>query len=383
MLYVIQNYKPMSSIPKNATDVDLVFKRGDVEYMKFEGTLQAVELTKGAKSNTYDSIGNADVSFRRNTIDFMYFRNGNVEVNTGMSLLAESAKFDVIDSATPTNVVFKRGGVNFFTLDGTKNIIDVSTGRALSSQYIYGDYFYNRNYGADMVFQGSNTTDDGLVEYMRYRKANEDVNFSKDIYVNQDKRAYFHKETSKNSYIVNENTAGVNHFKLINEDPNGDIRFDANNSIRLFVTPSKVSVPAPYTLEGDLVDTSQKDKKYEIEKADFNFTKIVNSIKPHTFKMKEEKEMGITKSHIGFIAEDVEENIPEKVENILVEVDGIKKLSYVKMGSITWGAVREIIKENEDLKSKVEHLETRLFEVENFIRDFVKPKPNAKAKSKT
>ena len=97
---------------KNATDVDLVnlvFKRGDVEYMKFEGTLQAVELTKGAKSNTYDSIGNVDVSFRRNTIDFMYFRNGNVEVNTGISLLSESGKFDVIDSATPTNVVFKRG----------------------------------------------------------------------------------------------------------------------------------------------------------------------------------------------------------------------------------------------------------------------------------
>lgn len=81
---------------KNATDVDLVFKRGDVEYMKFEGTLQAVELTKGAKSNTYDSIGNVDVSFRRNTIDFMYFRNDNVEVNTGISLRAESGKFDVL-----------------------------------------------------------------------------------------------------------------------------------------------------------------------------------------------------------------------------------------------------------------------------------------------
>ena len=164
---------------KNATDVDLVFKRGDVAYMKFEGTLQAVELTKGAQSNTYNSIGNADVKFRRNTIDFMCFRNGNVEVNTGISLLAESAKFDVIDSATPTDVVFKRGGVNFFTLDGANSIINVSTGRALSSQYIYGDYFYNRNYGADMVFQGSNTTDDGLVEYMRYRKATEDVNFFK------------------------------------------------------------------------------------------------------------------------------------------------------------------------------------------------------------
>ena len=359
---------------KNATDVDLVFKRGDVEYMKFEGTLQAVELTKGAKSNTYDSIGNADVSFRRNTIDFMYFRNGNVEVNTGVSLVAESGKFDVIDSATPTNVVFKRGGVNFFTLDGTKNIIDVSTGRALSSQYIYGDFFIHRNAGADMVFQGSNTTDDGSVEYMRYRKADEDVNFSKDIYVNQDKRAYFHKETSKNSYIFNENTAGVNHFKLINEDPNGDIRFYANSSIRLFITPSKVSVPAPYTLEGDLVDTSQKDMKYDIKEANFNFTKMVNSIKPHTFKMKEEKEMGITKSHIGFIAEEVEENIPEKVENILVKVDGIKKLSYVKMNSILWGAVRE-------QQQKIEHLEACMFEMMEEIKE-LKGKGKAKAKAK-
>ena len=111
--------------------------------------------------------------------------------------------------------------------------------------------------------------------------------------------------------------------------------------------------------------------KYDIEEANFNFTKIVNSIKPHTFKMKEEKEMGITKSHIGFIAEEVEENIPEKVENILVEIDGIKKLSYVKMSSILWGCVRE-------QQQKIEHLETRLFEIEIFIKDFVKPKPKAK-----
>ena len=361
---------------KNAGNVDLVFKRGDVEYMKFEGTLQAVELTKGAKSNTYDSIGNADVSFRRNTIDFMYFTNGNVEVNTGISLLAESGKFDVIDSATPTNVVFKRDGVNFFTLDGTKNIIDVSTGRALSSQHIYGDYFYNRNYGADMVFQGSNTTDDGLAEYMRYRKADEDVNFSKDIYVNQDKKAYFHRETGKNSYIVNVNTAGVNHVKLINEDPNADIRFYASGIIRLFVTPSKVSVPAPYTLEGDVVDTSDFTKKYDIKSIEHNFTDIVKQIEPKTFKMKEEKEMGISRNHLGFIADDLMNVIPPEWEDIVrVDDEGIKKLSYIKLSGILWGVCRE-------QQTKIEHLETHLFEVENFIKDFVKPKAKAKSKSK-
>ena len=368
---------------KNATDVDLVFKRGDVEYMKFEGTLQAVELTKGAKSNTYDSIGNVDVSFRRNTIDFMYFRNGNVEVNTGVSLVAESGKFDVIDSATPTNVVFKRGGVNFFTLDGTKNIIDVSTGRALSSQYIYGDYFFDRNFGADMVFQGSNTTDDGLAEYMRYRKANEDVNFSKDIYVNQDKRAYFHKETGKNNYIFNENIAGVNHFKLINEDPNGDIRFYANNSIRLFITPSKVSVPAPYTLEGNLLDTSDFTKKYDIKSIEHNFTGIVKQIEPKTFKMEDEKEIGITKNHLGFIADEIMEAIPPEWENIvMIDNEGIKKLSYVKIGSITWGAVREIIDENEKMKNQIHHLESSVYELQEAMKELMKTKPKAKAKTK-
>ena len=55
---------------KDAGDSDLVFKRSNVEYIKFEGTQQAVEKTQGAKSNTYDGIGNADVSFRRNNVRF-------------------------------------------------------------------------------------------------------------------------------------------------------------------------------------------------------------------------------------------------------------------------------------------------------------------------
>ena len=161
----------------------------------------------------------------------------------------------------------------------------------------------------------------------------------------------------------------------INEDPNGDIRFYANNSIRLFVTPSKVSVPAPYTLEGDLVDTSDFTKKYDIKSIEHNFTDIVKQIEPKTFKMKEEKEIGITKNH-GFIADDLMNVIPPEWEDIVrVDDEGIKKLSYIKLSGILWGVCRE-------QQTKIEHLETRLFEVENFIKDFVKPKAKAKSKSK-
>ena len=304
---------------KNATDVDLVFKRGDVEYMKFEGTLQAVELTKGAKSNTYDSIGNADVSFRRNTVDFMYFRNGNVEVNTGISLVAESGKFDVIDSATPTNVVFKRGGVNFFTLDGTKNIIDVSTGRALSSQYIYGDYFIHRNVGADMVFQGSNTTDDGSVEYMRYRKADEDVIFSKDISINQDRKLYIHKETGKDSYIDSVNIASVNHTIFRNDDINGELRFRTNGSTKFYVRANNMSMSANLTSGANitcvsLVETSDKRLKEDIDLVQTECSEIVKKIKVKKYTMKNDKKK---KLNIGFIADEVKEKIPSEFENIV------------------------------------------------------------------
>ena len=201
--------------------------------------------------------------------------------------------------------------------------------------------------------------------------------FQKDVYINQGRKLYIHKETGKDSYIFNENTAGVHHFKLYNEDPNGDIRFYANNSAKLFVTPSKVSVPAPYTLEGDLVDTSDFTKKYDIKSIEHNFTDIVKQIEPKTFKMEDEKEIGITKNHLGFIADEIMEAIPPEWENIdMTDNEGIKKLSYIKLSGILWGVCRE-------QQTKIEHLETRLFEVENFIKDFVKPKAKAKSKSKT
>ena len=175
----------------------------------------------------------------------MYFRNGNVEVNTGISLYSQSAKLDTIDTTGINDMVFNRNGVEYLRLNGASSILDVGSSITLSSNYLYCNFISQRSMSCDMVFKGANVAGTASVEYMRYRKADEDVIFSKDIYVNQDIKAYVHKGTGKNSYIVNENTAVINHFKLYNEDPNGDIRFYANNSIRLFITPSKVSVPAP------------------------------------------------------------------------------------------------------------------------------------------
>ena len=59
-----------------------------------------------------------------------------------------------------------------------------------------------------------------------------------------------------------------------------------------------------------------------------------------------------------------------------MKVDGIKKLSYVKMNSILWGCVRE-------QQQKIEHLEACMFEMMEEIKEVKgKKKPKAKAKPK-
>ena len=52
------------------------------------------------------------------------------------------------------------------------------------------------------------------------------------------------------------------------------------------------------------------------------------------------------------------------------------------MGSITWGAVRELIDENEKMKNQIQHLESSVYELQEMMKDLMKPKPKAKSKSK-
>ena len=52
------------------------------------------------------------------------------------------------------------------------------------------------------------------------------------------------------------------------------------------------------------------------------------------------------------------------------------------MGNITWGAVRELIDENENMKKQIKHLEASVYELIEEMKELKKPKPKAKAKAK-
>ena len=380
---------------KDAGNTDLTFKRNDIDIFKFNTSNQIQLLGGNGTSYIYEdayfdlvnynvlrirnteTVDNSIISFGvGNTLDvFQIFSSG---ITSSVELSIPQVLCNAYDSFGGDNdVVFSRNGQEYMKLQGSNSIVNIGTGVALSSNYLYCNYISQRTLGNDMVFRGGNVAGDSPVEYMKYRRTDEDLNFLKDVYITQDKKAYFHRETGKSNYIYSHNTAGVNHLRVFSEDPNGDIRFTAGGgNVRMFITPTKVSVPSPYTLEGDLVDTSDSTKKYDIKSIEYNFTDIVKQIEPKTFKMNDEKDIGITKNHLGFIADEIVDVIPPEWENIvMVDNEGIKKLSYIKLTGILWGVYRE-------QQQKIEHLESRLFEVENFIKDFVKPKPKAKSKSK-
>lgn len=228
-----------------------------------------------------------------------------------------------------------------------------------------------------MVFEGANTAGNGWTEFMRYRKDEEDVMFSKDAYVLQTNRFYFHKGSGVNSYITSSNVASVNHMTFVNEDPNGELRFTTNGSIKMFIRANDMTLGAGVVFSGDFQDTSTELLKYDIKEAEYDFTSIVKNIKPKTFRLKKEKEIGMNKNHIGFVAENVEENLPEEVENIVnVNSDGYKTLNYMKMNAILWGCVQE-------QQQKIEWLETSVYELQEALKELTKPKAKAKSKSKT
>ena len=125
------------------------------------------------------------------------------------------------------------------------------------------------------------------------------------------------------------------------------------------------------------MDTSDFTKKYDIKSIEHNFTDIVKQIEPKTFKIKDEKEIGITKNHLGFIADEIMEAIPPEWENIvMIDNEGIKKLSYIKLSGILWGVCRE-------QQQKLEWLESSVYELIEEIKELKgKKKPKAKAKPK-
>ena len=176
-------------------------------------------------------------------------------------------------------------------------------------------------------------------------------------------------------------------FSFNTDSTNASITFAHNNTTYMFYNwienrfdyNVNVSTGTNTVYCNALFETSDERLKENIEDVDENCSNLVKRINVKTFNFKSDDKK---KSHIGFIADELKEILPEKFEAIVDNSNEYLSVNYGKMTAVLMKALQETM-------NKVEHLESRLFEAENEIKTLkgkgkgeTKPKSKAKSKSK-
>ena len=345
------------STPDNT---DLALRRDDDEFMRLfkDGTTleEAIICSKQLRANAQIRVNNLQINqfssgvqyadFRlENTDSVMRFYVGNGTsanlqmTNAGIDLRREttisSVKTNFIDTDGDNDLTIRRNGTDMihcgsFTGGGeTYELIDIQAGTRFSSYHVYTNRIVNRTASFDTFFEGSNAGGTGHVEYMRWNFTDQSLDF--------------------NAPIDNTNIAVI----------------------------------------GNIVDTTVSDErlKTNIQDVESNYCDCIKNVKIKTFEYKDAKYKDSDK--YGFIAQHLQKHLPKEFDNIVKETKPKKdegeaylSINYMKLSVVLWGALQETL-------TKVEHLESRLFEAEDEIKELKgkgngeKPKPKAKSKSKS
>ena len=108
-----------------------------------------------------------------------------------------------------------------------------------------------------------------------------------------------------------------------------------------------------------LFETSDKRLKENIEDVDEDCSELVKKINVKTFNFKSDEKK---KGHIGFIADDLQEILPEKFEAIVDKSNEYLSVNYGKMTAVLMKALQETM-------NKVEHLESSVYELQEELKD--------------
>ena len=259
------------------------------------------------------------------------FQITNANINLNRETTIGSVKTNTINSNGDNDLVFQRNGTEIFKCETSagidnNNIINVSGTGGVSAVNVYGNSFKNRTLTSDTIFYGANSAGDNRVEYMKWNRADQSLDF--------------------NAPIDNTNIAVI----------------------------------------GNIVDTTVSDErlKTNIQDVESNYCDCIKNVKIKTFEYKDEKYKKSDK--YGFIAQHLQKHLPKEFDNIVKETKPKKdegeaylSINYMKLSVVLWGALQETL-------TKVEHLEASMYEMMEDIKELKgkkTTKPKAKAKSKT
>ena len=365
-LEIIDGYGLETNLINSNGDNDLVFQRDDVPFMTLDkftedvnGTpteIEAIICSKQLRANGQIRVNNLQINQFSSGVQYadirlenadsvmrFYVGNGtsanfqmtNARISLNRETTVGSIKTNFIDTTSDTDLTIRRSGtdvLNIFTYtptNGPSIIVDAQSDCGISSSWLFANTFANRSANTDTYFRGaiSGGLTSGKV-YMTYLHATETLDF--------------------------------------------DCAID--NTGRAVI--------------GNIFDTTASDErlKTNIKDVESNYSDCVKNVKIKTFEYKDEKYKYNDK--YGMIAQDLLAHLPKEFKNIVRETKPKKdeeeaylSINYMKLSLVLWGCCQE-------QQSKIEHLEARLFEVEDIIKELKgkgkgETKPKAKAKSKS
>ena len=352
-------YELRTNAIDTTTDNDLVISRNNIPFLtldKFtEDTVEreAIICSKQLRANGNMLINNLQINqfqsgvenadFRLHNADSVLrffvgnstnpnFQITNANINLNRETTIGSVKTNTINSNGDNDLVFQRNGTEIFkceTSAGIDNndILNITPiGGGMSASNIYCNSFKNRTLTSDTVFYGANSAGDNRIEYMKWNRTDQSLDF--------------------NAPIDNTNIAVI----------------------------------------GNIVDTTVSDErlKTNIQDVESNYCDCIKNVKIKTFEYKDEKYKDSDK--YGFIAQHLQKHLPKEFDNIVKETKPKKdegeaylSINYMKLSVVLWGALQETL-------TKVEHLEASMYEMMEDIKELKgkkTTKPKAKAKSKT
>ena len=349
-------YELRTNTIDTVNDNDLIFSRNNVQFMaldKFtEDTVEteAIICSKQLRANAQIRVNNLQINQFSSGVQFADFRledadsimrfyvgnstGANLQMsNAGISLNREttisSVKTNIVDTNGDNDSSIRRNGTEIFKLEASvgvdnNDIINVSGANAgMSAVNVYGNSFKNRNLISDTIFYGANTAGDNRVEYMRWNRTDQSLDF--------------------NAPIDNTGLGVI----------------------------------------GNIFDTTASDErlKTNIQDVKSNYCDCVKNVKIKTFEYKDEKYKDNDK--YGFIAQHLQKHLPKEFDNIVKETktkrdegEAYLSINYMKLSVVLWGALQETL-------TKVEHLEASVYELQEEFKDKKKSTPKSKAKAKS
>ncbi len=179
-------------------DNDIIIQRNSVEYCKFRDSAGVRLLDFPTSGGVSANVMYGNIFANRSNANDTIFQGSNVagtgrveytryDYLNGTLNIVKPLKQDVIDTTGDVNLTVRRNAVDYFTLelDGTIKLMNFTADGGVSVNRVYGNYFQNRSFSADTIFEGSNVAGNGREEYMRYNYANQIIKMAKPLHCNR------------------------------------------------------------------------------------------------------------------------------------------------------------------------------------------------------